>query len=272
MDSLSDHSFHVTNSGAIPQPTPRYSPSFEAVILAKVAEESELSPLGTRHPPFAAGLGEAARNIRSEMRRLLEEPLLEGNAEDWRSTFFRNFQAYEEYSRTHARLMRGGGGDIGDVTSEDLQRATATVRELLSAHFAEAAGELDFVTSVVESAAKEAMAFANCTVSEDHRDEDLANVGRFSFYASVFGMCLNTLMLIVQRRLTTPRTIVEAVFEMARHAALEFDHATRVGKKLREGPSQVVREPVDRIGPDDDDLGHVEQMILAGERRGGARA
>ncbi len=160
------------------------------------------------------------------------------------------------------------GGFLGYLAgSNKAKEKEATRRDQLLERFPEAAGELDFIRSMVDDGYSQAQSFSRVPVPSDKSAADFEACGRYHFFGATFTMCMLALDYIAEEDIKVDKDVLGAIFEQARYAAFKFNHAVMTGASLRESQT-VEHEPVSPILVPDDDLEDVEMAIRKYEAGG----
>ncbi len=224
----------------------------EPSAAALKASARRLRSARARRPDLRAAL----KSVCEELRELVEDSLDNETAEDWSAFWVQRIDEYIALFQAIGRLKDRLCDDGAKVEDDTL---LVSLVDDLSVAFPEAGGELDFLTNIVDRAARRAATFATEKVSDQNRDKDFECAGRFQFWGAHFNMCIFTLDLAAGGLVELKPSILEQIFVTARNAALQFNHATMEAAELR--AADVERDEEDVRLPDDDDMESTEVAI-----------
>jgi hypothetical protein len=202
----------------------------------------------------------ALKNNCKELLELVKESLLCASPEDWQYFWHNHIKEWVSLSDTIANL----GSRLGIASRNAKDVAAKELTEELEAYFPEAAEELHFLMSVVESASKRAAGFL--PAPEHQRRADFEIAARFHFWGAHVNMCLITLDLSALNVIELPMILRAQVFVTLRHAALEFNHATMQAAELRRADHDDDNGEVFHADVIEDDLEHAEELIRKYEK------
>lgn len=202
------------------------------------------------------------KSVCRELLLLVRESVRTGRPEEWSEFWLEHLHEFDSMLATILKFSRRLGRPRKPREPEE------ELFVALAARFPDAAEELHFLMSAFDSASRQASAFG--PVPEDKRQEDLQIVARFSFWGAHFNICLLTLNLDASGLVKLNDALRDEVFATARHAALEFNHATMSAARLRRTEDAEESGEVERVDFDDD-LEHAEMVIrgLEGGATGG---
>jgi len=203
---------------------------------------------------------QAAASICDTLLLLIADSLAVATRSEWHQYWQQNLQEFDEMMHSLMHFAHRHG-------LVDKSKGESSIRRrALFERFPGAAGELDFIISVVDDAYSQARSFSTIPVTPDKTAADLAAYGRFRFYGAAFSMCMMALYYITDHQeLGVSQQVLDAIFEHARHAALKYNHAVMEATSLRESEAVEESAPVTAIIVPDDGLEDVEMAIRAYE-------
>lgn len=151
------------------------------------------------------------------------------------------------------------------VTGDDISEAVRKVETNIATRFPAADGELNFLSSMVARSHKSAERFTKKAIDEQHRDADSGFAQEFNFWSDWFSICMSQLSFMAdpddEEEVTVKDDILRAIFDTARLAAFNVNHAAMEAVALRRTPRNTDIEPTTSERIEDGDLVDVERAI-----------
>lgn len=209
-------------------------------------------------------LRQTVKGVCDEIIAMISESLKAGSRADWLAYWRLNIDIYENLTKSLIHFAR----ELG--LSRDKMRPLHS-HDVAAERFPEAEGELAFIRGIVDDARSQAQRLAEVPVFDDLKAKDFEAYYRYRYYGTVFGSCIVSLEYLGYHPDVQVRPdVLEAIFDEARSAALQFNHAVMEAARLREPHEETEHPAVELIAIPDDDLVDVEHAI--GEFEGQAEA
>jgi hypothetical protein len=172
----------------------------------------------------------AAAHVCDAVLSLIAESLASKTSSGWVAYWFDedHLIEYEKHIQSLAEFVHKLGLD------EKLKDSKRYESDVL-ARFPSAEGELAFLRGVYADAMDQARDFARVTIAEDQSGRDWELNAMFHYHSTAFSMCMLTLEYLAHHRdLAVSKELVDAVFDLARGAALELSHTVMEAASLRQ--------------------------------------
>lgn len=183
---------------------------------------------------------------------------------EWIAFWTENFGEYVEDARTLRRLAQLYG-----VTDEHVAKSAKGIEQRVMERFPDAQHEVRFLISMMKRSHRAAIRFAQKEVADKDRETDAGLAQDFNFWTEWFSICMSQLSFIAdpgegEEAIAAQQDVLNQIFEMARSAAIEVNHAAMEAANLRRDERKVEGEtdvslPTMQI--EDGDLVDVEMSI-----------
>ena len=200
-------------------------------------------------------LRQTVKGVCDEIVAMISGSLKASNRAAWIDYWRSNLDIYENLTRSLAHLA----SELG--LNREKMRALRS-RDVAAERFPEAEDELAFIRGIVHDAATQARQFDEMPLRDELKAKDFEAYCRFRYYGSVFGSCIVSLEYLgFHPDVQVQPDVLEAIFEEARNAALQFNHAAMEATRLREPPEVEDYSAIEPFEIPDDDLLDVEHTI-----------
>lgn len=231
--------------------------------LAPVAPRQRLGARGSPDPSTQRrALRDAIRAVADRLDAVSQAALESSTAAAWVNFWQEKFLDFVEDSRTLRHLVQLSG-----IPKEILASHESASEGQIMQIFPDSRHELKFLLSMMRRSHRTAVRFADRPVADKDREADAGYAQDFNYWSDWFSICMSQLAFLADSETGVGATevageVVSQIFELARTAAIEVNHASMQAASLRRDIAPAADGPSPTpIHVEDGDLADVEAAI-----------